>query len=103
MHFLIRETLSFNLMYVTACYPVGTTISKTSSLFTALLQHYECLLISSLPGKASKTLLESLGLPSNLTCDLESKPGKLEIKICKPGILFISLPIGSLFKLVIMT
>ena len=40
MHFLIRETLSFNLMYVTACYPVGTTISKTSSLFTALLQHY---------------------------------------------------------------
>ena len=40
MHILIRETLSFNLMYVTACYPVGTTISKTSSLFTALLQHY---------------------------------------------------------------
>ena len=37
MHFLIRETLSFNLMYVAACYPVGTTISKTSSLFTALL------------------------------------------------------------------
>ena len=42
MNFLIRETLSFNLMYVTACYPVGTTISKTSSLFTALLQHYQC-------------------------------------------------------------
>ena len=41
MHFLIRETLSFNLMYVAACYPVGTTISKTSSLFTALLQHYK--------------------------------------------------------------
>ena len=40
MHFLIWETLSFNLMYVTACYPVGTTISKTSSLFTALMQHY---------------------------------------------------------------
>ena len=41
MHILIREILSFNLMYVTACYPVGTTISKTSSLFTALLQHYK--------------------------------------------------------------
>ena len=40
MHFLIWETLSFNLMYVAACYPVGTTISKTSSLFTALLKHY---------------------------------------------------------------
>ena len=39
MHFfLIWETLSFNLMYVAACYPVGTTISKTSSLFTALMQ-----------------------------------------------------------------
>ena len=44
MHFLIRETLSFNLMYVAACYPVGTTISKTSSLFTALLQHYKVIL-----------------------------------------------------------
>ena len=41
MHFLIRETLSFNLMHVAACYPVGTTISKTSPLFTALLQHYK--------------------------------------------------------------
>ena len=41
MHFLIRKTLSFNLMYVAACYPVGTAISKTSSLFTALLQHYK--------------------------------------------------------------
>ena len=40
MIFLIWETLSFNLMYVAASYPVGTTISKTSSLFTALLQHY---------------------------------------------------------------
>ena len=40
MHFLIRETLSLNLMCVAACYPVGTTISKTSLLFTALLQHY---------------------------------------------------------------
>ena len=40
MHFLICETLSFNLMYVAACYPVGTTISKTSPLFTALLQDY---------------------------------------------------------------
>ena len=38
---LIWETLSFNLMYVAACYPVGTTISKTSSLFTALLQHFK--------------------------------------------------------------
>ena len=46
MHFLIRETLSFNLMYVTACYPVGTTISKTSSLFTALLQHFNTAITS---------------------------------------------------------
>ena len=38
--FLIWETLSFNSIYVAACYPVGTVTSKTSSLFTALLQHY---------------------------------------------------------------
>ena len=42
MHSLIWETLSFSLMYVAACYPVGTTLSKTSPLFTALLQHYIC-------------------------------------------------------------
>ena len=34
-------------MYVAACYPVGTTISKTSSLFTALLQHYVRMLCTS--------------------------------------------------------
>ena len=32
MHFSIRETLSFQLMYVAACYPDGNTISKSSSL-----------------------------------------------------------------------
>ena len=30
MHFLIQETLSLNLMYIAACYPVGTNISKTA-------------------------------------------------------------------------
>ena len=40
MHFSIMETLSFNLMYDAAGYPVGTTISKTSYLFTTWLQHY---------------------------------------------------------------
>ena len=40
---LILETLRFNLMHVAACYPVRTTISKTSPLFfIALLQHYKC-------------------------------------------------------------
>ena len=47
MQFLIRETLSFNLMYVAACYPVGTTISKTSSHYTALLHVINILLVSS--------------------------------------------------------
>ena len=63
MHFLIRETLSFNLMYVTACYPVGTTISKTSSLFTALLQHYCCnlLTIGNQCGVGQKMIPKSAG------------------------------------------
>ena len=42
-------------------------------------------------------------LPSDSTCVLKAKPSKLYIERCKDGILFISLPIGSLFKLMIMT
>ena len=34
---------------------------------------------------------------------LEAEPGKLDIKRREPGILFISLQIDSLFKLVILT
>ena len=40
----------------------------------------EHLLISSLPGLASRTLVESRGLPSDSTCVLGAEPGKLDIK-----------------------
>ena len=40
----------------------------------------ECPLISSLPGKALRTLVEWLGLPSDSTCVLEAEPDKLGIK-----------------------
>ena len=63
----------------------------------------ECLLISSLPGKTLKTLVELRGLPSDLICVLKVEPGKLDIKRPKHAVLLISLPIGSLFKLAIMT
>ena len=44
-------------------------------------------------------LVESLGLPSDSTCILETEPGKPNTKRCEPGMLFISLPIyNSLFK-----
>ena len=56
-----------------------------------------------LPGKASGMLVELRGLLSDSTCVLEAEPGKLDIKRHEPGILFISLPISSLFKLAIMT
>ena len=53
----------------------------------------ECLLISSLPGKALRgALIVRL-----------AEPGKLDIKRREPGILFISLQVLSLFKLAIMT
>ena len=48
-------------------------------------------------------LLTSRGLPSDSTCVLKAESGKLDIKRRESGILFISLPIVSLFKLVIMT
>ena len=64
------------------------------------------LLISSLPGNALRTLVDTAGLvkrlPNGSTCVLKAEPCKLDIKRCKPGILFISLPIVSLFKLAIM-
>ena len=60
----------------------------------------ECLLISSLPGKALRTHVDIARLA---TCVLNAKPGKLDIKRREPGILFISLPIVSIFKLAIMT
>ena len=44
-------------------------------------------------------LVVSRGLPSDATCILKVKPGKLDIKRQEPGILFISLQVGSLFKL----
>ena len=51
-------------------------------------------MVSSLPGKAMRTLVESLS-PSVL----KAEPGKLDIKRREPG----RLPIVSLFKLAIMT
>ena len=40
---------------------------------------------------------------SDSTSILKAEPDKLDIKRLEPGILFISLPIFSLFKLAIMT
>ena len=48
-------------------------------------------------------LLTSWGLPSDSTSVLKGEPGKPDIKRRSPGILFISKPIISLFKLAIMT
>ena len=61
-----------------------------------------CLYISSLPDKASRTLVGSRGMSSDSTCVLEAEPGKPDIKRRKPGILLISLLIDSLFKLAIV-
>ena len=52
----------------------------------------EYILISNLPGKHLRTLVELRGLPY-----------KLDIKISQPGNIFVSLPIGLRFKPAIMT
>ena len=63
----------------------------------------ECLLISSLPGKVFRTLVDIARLAERFNVHSQSRAsGKLDIKRRKPGILFISLPIVSLFKLAIM-
>ena len=59
-------------------------------------------MISSLPGKALRTLVDIARLAERFNMRSQSRAGKLDIKIRKTGILFISLPIDSLFKLTIM-
>ena len=48
-------------------------------------------MISSLPGKGLRTLVEWRGSASDSTHVLKALPGKLDIKRREPGILFISL------------
>ena len=58
----------------------------------------------SLPGKALRMLFDIARLAlSDSTCILKAEPGKFDIKRGEPGIVFISLPTDTLFKLVIMT
>ena len=47
--------------------------------------------------------MTSPGLPSDSTCILKAEAGILDIEKRKPGILVISLPIVSLFKVANMT
>ena len=60
-------------------------------------------MISSLPEKASITLAESQGLPSDPSYVLLVELGKLDIKRPEPCIVVISLQVGSHLKLAIMT
>ena len=61
-------------------------------------------MISSLPVKALRTLVDIVRLAaSGSTCILKAEPGNLDIKRRETGILFISLPIFSFYKLAIMT
>ena len=60
-------------------------------------------MITSLPGKAKRMLVEPQGLPRSSTCILGAEPGKFDIKRREPDILFISLHIASFFKLAIMS
>ena len=46
------------------------------------------LLISSLPGPASRTHVQLLGKPCHLTSVLKALPGKLDIKRHAPSILY---------------
>ena len=48
-----------------------------------------CLLISSLPGSALRTHVESLGSLAMSTSILKALPGKLDIKVHSPSILYI--------------
>ena len=67
------------------------------------IENTRCLLISSLPGMALRTLVYIARHAERVNPRvLEAEAGKLDIKRRKPGILFISLPTDSLFKLAII-
>ena len=55
-------------------------------------------MISSLLGKALRTLVDIARLAERLNKHSQSRAWNLDIKRREPGILFISLPIVSLFK-----
>ena len=59
--------------------------------------------LSSLPGKALRTLVDIARLAKRFNMRSQAEPGKLDIKRREPGILFISLSLVSLFKLAFMT
>ena len=74
------------------CYPTQLLFADRQQILG------ECLLISRLPGEASITLDKLQCLPSNSTCVLKAKIGKLDIRRRDPSNLFISLQVGSVFK-----
>ena len=57
-------------------------------------------MISRLPGKVFRTLVDIARFANDSTCVLKAEPCKLDIKRREPGNLFISLPICSLFNIV---
>ena len=56
----------------------------TSHLSALKIENTRYLLISSLPGKALRMLLEARVFQSHLTCFLKAEPDKLDIKNAKP-------------------
>ena len=60
-------------------------------------------MISSLQGKALRMLVDIARLAERFNMRSQSRAGKLDFKRREPGVLFISLSIASLFKLVSMT
>ena len=70
------------MLYFSALFPSFTQEELVSILG-------ECLLISSLPDKALRMLVESRGLPSDSTCVLKGEPGNLDIKRHLPRVLYI--------------
>ena len=83
-------TCIMQLVFFSSAYEHGT-----DSLETRPREYQATAFLSRLPGKASRTLVESRGLPSDSTCVLEVEPGRLDIKILERGILFISLQVAS--------
>ena len=82
------------LLMTSRVHTVSSVILKSQLIFCVIFCVYN--IARMIPKPATS-------LPSDSTCTLKAEPGKLDIKRRGPGILFISLPIVSLFKPAIMT
>ena len=90
LHFLNDVAVTLNLHETRQLYVIIASVkSETTCKLIIRIPGSRLLMhVPSLPGSASRTLVESLGKPRHSTSVLEALPGKLDIKRHSPCTLY---------------